>query len=233
MASQEQPPASPDETEERARLIEALRPLAERVAADDLNLISIGDRCLTSSVLGALGLKPRAFPFDWLFSSLGMVRHCLSDDFAEFLNPEQHERVPMAERGKPGIHRAHHRLYRDAFGVQHVFMHHEMPESLPHFERAVERFRNAHNPILLHITARRSQKVAGEVAEVADAANARVLAVCVSHSPTNAAPEIRSFAAGDDYEIFDMATEAPANSLSFGKASDEEAFARLLLDRLN
>ena len=33
-----------------------------------------------------------------------------------------------------------------------MFNHHRMPRSLPHFERAVERFRTAPNPVFVHMS---------------------------------------------------------------------------------
>lgn len=227
------PPASPADAEQRLALVEELRPLAARINAGDLSVISIGDRCVTSGVLEALELKTKAFPFDWLFSSLAMVAHCLRDDFAEFLNPGQYEPVPLEQRSKPTVHRTHHRLYRDTFGVEHVFNHHDMPRSLPHFERAVGRFRVAPNPHLVHITGRRDPDIVAQVEAVAQAAESKVLAVCITHDATTVAAEIRHFAGGEDYDVFEMATEAPLQALGFSNARDEEAFARLLRESVD
>lgn len=113
-------------------------------------LISVGPSCTGAAILKALRLRLAAYPFDWLFSSLPMVRQCLEDDFAAFLDPDQIEPVPIEQRLSPDVQRAHHRLYR-AMGVEHVFNHHEMPAALPHFRRAVERFRSARNPVFLYV----------------------------------------------------------------------------------
>lgn len=233
MALKVLPPESPEDAEKRARLVEALRPLAERVAARDLSLISIGGQCVTSGLLQTFGLRLTSYPFDWLFSSLRMIEHCLRDDFSEFLNPAQYEPVPVEARGKPTVHRTHHRLYRDEFGVEHVFNHHDMPEKLPHFERTVRRFQRAPNRRLVHIARHRPADFVEQVAAVAQATDGKVLAVSVAPEPTAVAPEIRHFASGDDYDIYEMSTEAPLKALGFGSAQDEEAFGRLLLDHFH
>jgi hypothetical protein len=105
--------------------------------------ISLGADCVVAFMLERMGLREASYPFDWLFSSLPMVEHCLEDDFASFLDPSQHE--PLTHK------RSDHRLYRDRFGIERVFNHHGMPRELEHFERAVERFRTAPDPVFIHI----------------------------------------------------------------------------------
>lgn len=233
MALRIPPPATPKDAEKRARLVEALAPLAKRIAARDLSLISIGGHCITSGLLQTLGLRLRSYPFDWLFSSLRMIEHCLRDDFAEFLNPAQYEPVPVEQRSKPGVNRTDHRLYRDEFGVEHVFNHHDMPEKLAHFERTVRRFQGAPNPHLLHIAQERPAEILEQVEAVARASEGKVLAVCVTRDPTVVAPEARHFASGEDYDIYELPTRARLKGLGFGSPRDEQAFGRLLLDHFN
>ena len=110
--------------------------------------ISLGRDCIPSILLDRLGMREAAYPFDWLFSSLEMVEHCLVDDFRTFLDPNQHEPV--------GPRRSEHRFYRERFGVNRVFNHHAMPENIPHFERAIERFKSAPDPVFVHIDRTRS-----------------------------------------------------------------------------
>lgn len=115
-------------------------------------VISLGPNCVAATLLDRLGMRPAAFPFDWLYSSIEMVEHCLDDDFAAFLDPAQHE--PISHKSSD------HRLYRDRFGVTSVFNHHGMPGALDHFERAVARFRTAEDPVFLHIAVARAPEAA-------------------------------------------------------------------------
>jgi hypothetical protein len=117
--------------------------LADAVAAGRVTPISVGPTCTASELLEHLGLRQAAYPFDWLISSLGMVEHCLDDDFATFLDRGQHR-----WRGK---RQSDHAFYREAFGLEAVFHHHPMPRELAHFERTVERFRTAPNPVFVYM----------------------------------------------------------------------------------
>lgn len=135
-----------------------LKPLSKRVKGGEVTIISLGGHCATAGFLKETGLRQAAYPFDWLFSSLEMVDHCLSDDFATFLNPEHHEPVALHSRVSKDVQRAHHAFYRRNFGIEYVFNHHEMPDELDHFKRTVERFRSAPNPVFLYM-ARQSPKL--------------------------------------------------------------------------
>lgn len=108
--------------------------------------ISLGTHCFTASFLRRWGLRTESGPFDWLFSSVPMITHILDDDFKVFLDRSQYEPVPEHERKDgPLANRVHHRFYRDTFGVQHVFNHHDahLDSAYEHFVRCVERFRRS------------------------------------------------------------------------------------------
>jgi hypothetical protein len=117
---------------------------ARAVAEGRVTPISIGPNCNASYMLDHLGLRQAAYPFDWLVSSLAVVEHCLSDDFQTFLDPSQYR--PRDERGTD------HGFYLDTFGVESMFLHHRMPDASSHFERAVERFRAAPNPVFVYMS---------------------------------------------------------------------------------
>ncbi len=75
-----------------------------------------------------------------------MVEHCLDDDFATFLDPGQCE--PLSRDKADQIN---HRFYLETFNLVSVFNHHRMPKQMPHFVRAVDRFRTAPRPVFIHI----------------------------------------------------------------------------------
>ena len=195
---------------------------AEAVARGEVTLISVGPQCATAAILQKLGLRQAAFPFDWVFSSLAMVCHCLEDDFRTFLDPAEHEPVPLHLRKKPKINRAHHRFYR-TMGVELVFNHHEMPASLPHFQRAVERFRTAANPVFLYVY--RKHPPSPEVLELARSRLRGPLLV-VQVIPA----EVIGFHQESDRWIF--RSRGGVTPLGLCDASDEVAFAAWLTSRL-
>jgi len=47
--------------------------------------ISLGCYCAVSEALGKLGVRQRAYPFDWVRSPIQGIRHCLETDFEDFL----------------------------------------------------------------------------------------------------------------------------------------------------
>lgn len=51
-----------------------------------MKFVSIGPYCKTAEFLISYGLKPVSYPFDYIFSSLDIVRDCLEDKFAKFLD---------------------------------------------------------------------------------------------------------------------------------------------------
>ena len=47
---------------------------------------SLGNRCHTAYLLKKCNLKKTSYPFDWIFSDLYMILHCIEDNFNKFLN---------------------------------------------------------------------------------------------------------------------------------------------------
>lgn len=107
--------------------------------------ISLGTHCYTSWVLKSAGLKTASMPFDWLFSSSRMIRHCLDDDFATFLDRDFYRPVPIEEREAPSANVCQHLYYLENFGVKFVFNHRDPTTDVDYkyIQRCVERFRLA------------------------------------------------------------------------------------------
>ncbi|WP_375457135.1 DUF1796 family putative cysteine peptidase [uncultured Methylobacterium sp.] len=107
-----------------------LRGLGRRLAGaaaepGAVNHVSLGAHCQMAHVLKTLGLRAWSGPFDWIFTTPGMVRDCLADDFAALVDRTQLESIPDAERRGDGLWRGRHRLYRDRYGLDCVFNHHD------------------------------------------------------------------------------------------------------------
>jgi hypothetical protein len=51
-----------------------------------VEFISIGPYCDTTEILKLYRLRMKSYPFDWIFSSLKLVYHCISDQFHTFLD---------------------------------------------------------------------------------------------------------------------------------------------------
>ena len=69
------------------------------------HFVSIGHDCSPAAALRALGLRERAFPFDWMQSNLVGVERCLQEDFHYF-----HENIRRMDHGRRMI---------DSYGFQY------------------------------------------------------------------------------------------------------------------
>ncbi|CAO4177838.1 Papain-like cysteine peptidase [Methylorubrum populi] len=110
-----------------AGLLQGLRRLGwrDRREPGAINHISLGSHCQTAQILKALSLRTWSAPFDWIFSSPGMVRDCLADDFADLLDRRHYESTPLPERRAPHETRCRHLLYRERHAIPFVFNHHD------------------------------------------------------------------------------------------------------------
>mmetsp|Transcript_93174 Transcript_93174/g.301251 ORF Transcript_93174/g.301251 Transcript_93174/m.301251 type:complete len:347 (+) Transcript_93174:64-1104(+) len=114
------------------------KPEGEGVAGGFQAVVSLGSICLTARFLESHGVRKQKFPFDWIYSSARLVRHCLADDFRQFLNEGQLQ----TWRTKRGTG---HKLYEKMqLGKRTaVWPHHSLKKEvdLESFKRAVERLK--------------------------------------------------------------------------------------------
>ena len=106
------------------------------------HVASLGSHCYASTVLKTMGLKRYSLPFDWIFSSLPMVIHCIEDEFATFLDPAEYRSNPIEHRPEPTIGLCDHDFYRREYGITHVFNHADPNDLAQHayLIRAAARF---------------------------------------------------------------------------------------------
>ncbi|MBB2961314.1 DUF1796 family putative cysteine peptidase [Methylobacterium sp. R2-1] len=131
-----------------AGLLQGLRLLGRRDTREPgpVNHISLGSHCHTAQILKGLGLRTWSAPFDWIFSSPGMVRDCLADDFSDLLDRRHYESTPLSERRAPDETRCRHLLYRERYAIPFVFNHHDpasSDEDYRFLEAGVRRLRAA------------------------------------------------------------------------------------------
>lgn len=99
--------------------------------------VSLGSICCTARFLERHGIRKQKFPFDWLYGSARLVRHCIADNFRQFLSDSQF----VIRRGKRGTG---HKLYeRMQLGTRSsIWPHHVLTKKVDKdsFKRAVKRF---------------------------------------------------------------------------------------------
>ena len=72
-----------------------------------MEFVSIGPTCQPITVLRELGLKGPSYPFDAIFSSLEMVKHCIDTNFEIFLDKQYY-----ITGDRPGDKGTKHSIYR-------------------------------------------------------------------------------------------------------------------------
>lgn len=78
--------------------------------------IPIGFRCRVIQYLIVNNKRRLAYPFDSIYASLDVVKHCIETRFAEFLNKDQYRTYPHCSET-----RTHHGLY-DKMNLEDVMM---------------------------------------------------------------------------------------------------------------
>jgi hypothetical protein len=111
------------------------------------NIISLGTHCLTSFTLAKFSLKKWSGPFDWIFFNIGMIAHCIEDDFYTYLDRRYHEPVPESSRIHMDANFCEHTYYCDNYGIRFVFNHYDasVDKHFQYYSRCVERFKCALN----------------------------------------------------------------------------------------
>ena len=100
---------------------------------------SLGGRCHTASLLKECSLKKASYPFDWIFSNLNMIIHCIQDDFNIFLNKDYYN----FENQNNIIQKQNHSFYCEN-ELEPTFNHHNPLNIVDYqyFQRCCKRFKN-------------------------------------------------------------------------------------------
>lgn len=108
------------------------------------HLVSLGNFCLPSMICQANGLRTYSLPFDWIFSTPRMVRDCLTDDFAVFLDQRYYRSSTHSDKDDSKSERAaEHEFYREKYGIGGLFAHKDPTRESDYlyYVRCVNRFR--------------------------------------------------------------------------------------------
>ena len=102
---------------------------------------SLGEMCHSAMLLKNNGLKDASYPFDWIFSNVKMVKHCIEDDFKTYLDKSYYSTSSI--RGDV----CEHSLYGEWVKVEAniIFNHHDPSvneEHYSYYQRCVKRFKD-------------------------------------------------------------------------------------------
>ena len=100
------------------------------------HFISLGSRCHTSSFLKRNKLKKESYPFDWIYSNIYMIIHCLDTKFTFFLNKDYYSITDLNNYNQTHLY-----YYPDN---NTMFNHHNPlnDKDYDYFKRCIERFYN-------------------------------------------------------------------------------------------
>lgn len=81
-----------------------------------MEFISIGPYCESADIIKSFDLRKNAYPFDYIFSSLEMIKHCIDDRFTIFLDKTYHT---------PGVeYSTQHSFYSNYIDTEILRNHH-------------------------------------------------------------------------------------------------------------
>jgi hypothetical protein len=113
-----------------------------------MEFISIGPNCMTADILKQQNLRKNAYPFDYIFSSLEIVKHSIKDKFNIFLDKTFYEKGRTERATKHAFYnefldtdilKQHHIAY--GYGEDfkpssgNMFNHHDLIENGTHYEQ--------------------------------------------------------------------------------------------------
>jgi hypothetical protein len=115
-------------------------------AAEAPQHIALGTFCHVAAALRETGLRGWTGPFDWIFSTPGMVADCIADDFSALLDPRHLRSVPAGQLTHGARKQCRHLLFEARYDLPPLFNHHDpaaLPADLKALERSVGRMRRA------------------------------------------------------------------------------------------
>ncbi len=205
-----------------------------------MKVIGLGTLCLTSQLLKQMGLKDASMPFDWIFSSPEMISHAIRDDFKEFLARENIVMVEVGRRPDPALYRADHVFYRDRYGVNFVFNHHDPSENeddYRYFVRCVDRFRDTLKGervlflLCRHLHKEADSRPVSTYRDLASLLNPHDLLCVEISTQIGSSPSYDVVESDGNLEVGKFRTSAALNGVSFGCREDHEMIAALVRSR--
>ena len=110
------------------------------------NHVALGTFCHAAAGLRDADLRLWSGPFDWIFSTPGLILDCLTDDFTALLDPRQLVSVPASELTNGARRQCRHPAFEARYNLPIIFNHHDPASSradLWRLKRSVARFRAA------------------------------------------------------------------------------------------
>ena len=87
-----------------------------------MKFISIGPNCDTADILIKANIRLEAYPFDYIYSNLYIIKHCIDDNFKKFLNNNYYKEYYIHNRKKTQHVYYYKMLNTNAFYLYNEFL---------------------------------------------------------------------------------------------------------------
>ena len=89
-----------------------------------MEFVSVGPYCYCADILKMSGVRNKSYPFDYIFSSLEMIKHCINDRFNIFLDKNYY---------KYSSENSCHHLFYSKFIDTEILRKHHIAHNVPEF----------------------------------------------------------------------------------------------------
>lgn len=99
------------------------------------HICSLGNNCHTATLLKRNQWKKESYPFDWIFSNINLVKHCIDDKFDKFLDQQYYpDKDPKSWQ--------QNHVYYFPFSEDKMFNHKNpmKEDDYQYYQRCVKRF---------------------------------------------------------------------------------------------
>ena len=203
------------------------------------HIVSIGSHCAASQFLKTFSLKRYSGPFDWIFSSLGMVADCLENDFVDFLNRDFYAPIPPHQRMGADLNFCNHTLYQERHGIISMFNHSDPlePQAHANLVRCVQRFQrmlaSSGRKVLFNLETRGDNQTAEHFRRLTSLLDQRytgceLLIVKVENPGTDGTHGLTLLDRAGAHRLYSMVPTAPCGPVAFTSRYDDLVINRLL-----
>jgi hypothetical protein len=96
-----------------------------------MEFISVGPYCAAANTIKECGLRTKSYPFDYIFSSLEMVKHCIDTNFEIFLDKQYYN---SGTTNTPTMHHSFYAKYIDT----EILRQHHIADNAPQYADDLE-----------------------------------------------------------------------------------------------
>ncbi len=199
-----------------------------------MEVCSFGTLCHMSMTFKTTKFKKCSYPFDWIFSSLETIGHCIEDDFKIFLDKSYYKDISRCECG--------HTFYNNKLKMDDVNMfNHRNPlkneNDYQYYIRCINRFRlllqSDKQKLFSMIFIRNTDTISNikSLNEILKKHTTNFTLLIIFHSASG--KRNHTFTTDDNIDFLDLHTISSSNGVQFENNEDNEYLDSIILERYN